>query len=111
MSYTAEVTREGDEWIADVVGVPGAHTSGRNLEVLQANLQEVLGRVLDRQRELAERASEAAAQLARSGWSVRDIGGALHMTPSRVSQILAARPDMERTSVRSGGGRGRSTGR
>lgn len=126
MIYRVEVTREDGVWIADVMDVPGAHTSARNLEALAARVQEVIGLVLDRpederfsiefefvgvdpefaaaalvgrerteldrrQRELAARVSSAARLLAQAGWSVRDIGGALHMTSGRVTQLLTSK--------------------
>lgn len=124
--YRVEVTREDRVWIADVLDVPGAHTSARNLEALATRVQEVIGLVLDRpenerfdiefefvgvdaefaaaalvgrerteldrrQRELAARVSSSAQLLAQAGWSVRDIGGALHMTSGRVAQLLSGK--------------------
>jgi hypothetical protein len=47
MTYTVDVTREGDAWIADVVGLPGAHTFARNLAALHRSVQEVIGLVAD----------------------------------------------------------------
>jgi len=45
--YTVEVSREGGNWIADVVDLPGAHTYAGNLTGLYENLYEVIGLVLD----------------------------------------------------------------
>ena len=42
MSYTVEVTREGDAWIANILGLPGAHTYARNLEALDKYVREVI---------------------------------------------------------------------
>ena len=42
MSYTVEVTREGDAWIARILGLPGAHTYARNLEALDRYVREVI---------------------------------------------------------------------
>jgi predicted RNase H-like HicB family nuclease len=123
MTYTVEVTREGDTWIADVVDVRGAHTDARNLATLAERVQEVIGLVLDRPEDerfevhfeyhgvdddfleaarigderaeleehesrLADLARVNATKLSAKGWSVRDISGALRMSPGRVSQIV-----------------------
>lgn len=45
MSYTVEVTRENDAWIATVVDLPGAHTFAKNLTALDAAVREVIGLV------------------------------------------------------------------
>lgn len=42
MRYPVEVTREGDAWIANVAGLPGAHTYAKNLEVLDKYVREVV---------------------------------------------------------------------
>lgn len=47
MTYTVEVTREGDAWIADVLDLPGAHTYARNLTALADAIQEVIALVTD----------------------------------------------------------------
>lgn len=127
MTYTVEVTREDDAWIADVPDLPGAHTFARNLTTLDAAVREVILLVLDapddapapdvryvylnvtqefldaaalgdereqvddRRRQLGVAAAAHAAKLAEEGYSVRDISGALRMSPGRVSQILHAR--------------------
>jgi predicted RNase H-like HicB family nuclease len=41
------VSRQGGNWIADVVDLPGAHTYAGNLTGLYENLYEVIGLVLD----------------------------------------------------------------
>lgn len=47
MTYTVEVTREDDAWIAQVVDLPGAHTFARNLTQLDAAVVEVIELVAD----------------------------------------------------------------
>lgn len=124
MSYTIEITREGDTWIADVIDVSGAHTHAKNLTTLAERIQEVIGLVLDRpederfdvdlrfvgvdpefaaaaelgrervelerrQRDIGAQTEASAVALSRAGWSVRDIGGALRVTPGRVSQVVS----------------------
>lgn len=42
MSYEVHVTREGDNWLADVPSVPGAHTFARSLEGLARSVREVV---------------------------------------------------------------------
>jgi hypothetical protein len=126
MTYTVEVTREGDAWIADVIDLPGARTFARNLTALHRSVREVIALVDNvrsvgdgavtyhyvgvdddlaqaaelgverealetRQRQLADEAAIRIATLTAKGYSVRDISGALKMSPGRVSQIMAAR--------------------
>lgn len=40
--YSVTITREGDNWLTDVEGVPGAHTFGRSLESLLRSVREVV---------------------------------------------------------------------
>lgn len=47
MSYTVEVTRENDAWIAAVRDMPGAHTYARNLTALDTAVREVITLVGD----------------------------------------------------------------
>ncbi len=42
MSYTVLVTRDGENWLADVPSVPGAHTFARSLEGLPRSVREVV---------------------------------------------------------------------
>jgi predicted RNase H-like HicB family nuclease len=42
MSYTVEVTREKDAWLADVPAVAGAHTFAHSLEGLAKSVREVI---------------------------------------------------------------------
>lgn len=128
VTYTVEVTREGDAWIADVVDLPGAHTYARNLTALDDAVHEVIALVTDapddadrpplhyvyagvdetfleaaklgearedieaRQRQLTLASAVAAGKLAAAGYSVRDIAGALKLSPGRVSQVLNESP-------------------
>jgi len=55
-----------------------------------AQLGEERAQLEASQKALAAKSVETAKRLARAGWSVRDIGGAMRMTPGRVSQILTA---------------------
>ena len=47
VTYTVEVTREDDAWIADVIDLPGAHTFARNLTALDDAIHEVIELVID----------------------------------------------------------------
>jgi predicted RNase H-like HicB family nuclease len=120
--YTARITREGSEWLAEVVELDGVQTYAGNLTGLIANINEALGLwldepegadthplrlefvgedLLDQAAEIARERTSAEEQLAQSqraaaimvsdltaaGYSVRDIAGALGMSPGRVSQI------------------------
>jgi len=42
MTYRVVVTREGDDWLADVPEVEGAHTWARSLEGLMKSVREVI---------------------------------------------------------------------
>jgi hypothetical protein len=42
MSYRVLVTREGDNWLADVPAVAGAHTFARSLDGLAKSVREVV---------------------------------------------------------------------
>lgn len=122
MSYTVEVFRENDAWIADVTNLEGAHTYAKSATALQAAVNEVIRLVADldddaevkvhysymnvtdefleaarlgeerealesQQRQLQLAANLSAVKLSAAGWSVRDISGALKLSPGRVSQI------------------------
>lgn len=128
--YTARVTREGDNWLAEVSGLPGAHAFARTLTALRSELADAvilaadlpddavpdLRLVVDedavdpdlirarealelanRRRELNGAVEALVALTARecillseAGWSVRDIAGALDISPGRVSQLTGA---------------------
>lgn len=53
-TYLVEVTREGDDWLADVPSLPGAHTFARNLETLGRYIREVIVLAADLPDEAAE---------------------------------------------------------
>lgn len=42
MTYTATVTREGNMWLADVQGLPGAHAYARTLTNLRKELADAI---------------------------------------------------------------------
>ena len=42
MTYQVVITREGDDWLADVPSVPGAHTFARSLTALVKAAGEVI---------------------------------------------------------------------
>lgn len=65
------------------VGVDDAFAAAVELGQERARLDE-------RQYALSAKAMMLARNLADAGWSVRDIGPAMKMTPGRVSQILKA---------------------
>jgi predicted RNase H-like HicB family nuclease len=46
-TYDVDVTREGDSWLAEVRGVPGAHTYAGNVTALRQNVLEVIALVND----------------------------------------------------------------
>lgn len=47
MTYNVIVTREGEDWLASVEGVAGAHTFARNLPGLEHEVREMLALALD----------------------------------------------------------------
>jgi hypothetical protein len=47
MSYHVNVTREGDQWLAEVPGMAGAHTYAGNLVALDQRVREVIALVED----------------------------------------------------------------
>ena len=128
MTYRVEVTREGKSWLADVPGLPGAHTYAGNLVALDNYIREVIGlvedlpegaeadlsiewdfsavdnplvseaaelatqrrAVEDDRARIAARSRELAQAMVADDWSVRDIAGALGVSPGRVSQLVSA---------------------
>jgi hypothetical protein len=47
MNYTVEVTREGDNWLATILGLEGAHTYAGNLKALDEAVVEAIQLVTD----------------------------------------------------------------
>lgn len=128
--YVARVTREGDNWLAEVSDLPGAHAFARTLTGLRSELadaviladdlpddaepdirlvvdEDAVDPDLVRAREaldLANRRRELnvavevlvgltaqeSVRLSEAGWSVRDIAGALDISPGRVSQLTSS---------------------
>lgn len=126
--YRAVVTREGNDWLAEIPGLPGAHAFAHTLAALRSELADaiilsaeladdahpdvrlsiapdthdpvalkaaVALELADRRasyeavaRELATQTAAKARELGAAGWSVRDIAGALGISPGRVSQLL-----------------------
>lgn len=83
-TYKVEVTREGEDWLAEVPALPGAHTFARNLESLDGYVREVI--VL-----AADLPDDAAGSLDLD-WRFRTGDGALD------EQLAALRRDRQRLS-------------
>lgn len=84
--YGVVVTREGDNWLADVPGLQGAHTYARNLEALDQYVREVV--VL-----AADLPDEAMSSLDLE-WDYRTGDGA---QDARLAQLRADRRELEAT--------------
>lgn len=130
MTYTVEVERDDDVWIADVPSVPGAHTQAANLVKLDEYVREVIALVLDlpqgaesdleleyayqglspeameaveisharaeleqQMADLLQQTNKAVESLVAAGWSVRDVGPLVGVSPGRVSQIMRTKND------------------
>lgn len=115
--YTVTCQRSGGWWAIEVPEIKGAHSQARRLDQVEYMARDVIALMLDvpadsfevdikpdlpaeavealRAREEAERAERRAAtatrwaieQLRAAGFSVRDTGSLLHLSPQRVSQI------------------------
>ena len=108
-TYDVTVSREADNWLAQCVQEPTAHTWAPTLAavraeivdaiILAADLPEYIVRALkvgnDR---MALRSAEAALRSATEesvhamlaqGHSVRDVAGAVALTPGRIAQLSA----------------------
>ncbi len=120
MTYTAVCRRSGRWWAISVPEVKGVHTQARRLDQAEAMAREAIALMLEvdpaslrvqvapelpgsvsralearraaRQAEdAAEKATaEAARALLQDGYTVRDAGALLHLSPQRVSQIAPA---------------------
>jgi DNA-directed RNA polymerase specialized sigma24 family protein len=125
VTYTARVTREDRDWLAEVSDLPGAHAFAGTLNALRSELRDAIilsadlpadARVdlrlviadpalqelqhaldisVERQRlteqvdQLTARTAHAVRALVSAGWSMRDVAGALGITPGRVSQLTS----------------------
>lgn len=120
-TYTAVCRRSGDWWAISVPEIKGVHTQARRLDQAEAMVRDAIALFLDvapdsfdvtlapevppyiavalEVRAEAERAYEKAAEavaeavdnLEKEGYTVRDAGALLHLSPQRVSQIKAER--------------------
>jgi predicted RNase H-like HicB family nuclease len=119
-TYTAIARRSGDWWAISVPELRGVHTQARRLEQVEGMARDAIALMLDvepdkikvyvrpelpppvsdalaARRALrdaersAERATAAAVRaLMSSGYTVRDVGAMLNLSPQRVSQIARA---------------------
>ncbi len=53
-TYRVQVTREDGRWLADVVGLRGAHTYARTLATLERYVREVIVLAADLEESMAE---------------------------------------------------------
>ncbi|WBB77294.1 helix-turn-helix domain-containing protein [Micromonospora sp. WMMD882] len=120
MKYTVECARSGSWWAITVPELKGVFSQARRLDQVESMAREAIGLMLEvapdsfdveikpvlpdqvvRAREArvalrqAERSAEettryAAVELIRAGYTVRDIGELLGISPQRVSQITQA---------------------
>ena len=118
--YTAVCRRSGRWWAISVPELKGVHTQARRLDQAAAMAQDAIALMLDADpasvqvevrpeipdpvsraldaRRAARQAEEAAEQataaaagaLLAEGYTVRDAGALLHLSPQRVSQIASA---------------------
>lgn len=119
-TYTAVARRSGDWWAISVPALKGVHTQARRLEQVEAMAREAIALMLDtdpvditvgvqaelpaaaedalaarrRAREaekLAEQTTtDAVAVMLSEGYTVRDVGAMLDLSPQRISQIASA---------------------
>lgn len=115
--YTVTCQRSGGWWAISAPKIKGLHSQARRLDQVEAMARDAISLLLDvpadsftldvrpelpdeavealRAREEAEQAERRAAaatrwaieQLRAAGFSVRDTGSLLHLSPQRVSQI------------------------
>lgn len=116
-TYTAVCTRSGDWWAISVPELKGVHTQARRLEQVEAMARDAIALMLDTEpdsfavtiepevpaevaeavtaRDAAKAAEEkaelatrrAAGVLLAKGFTVRDVGRMLGLSPQRISQI------------------------
>lgn len=121
-TYTASCTRSGKWWAITVPELPGVFSQARRLDQVEAMTRDAIATLLDvapesfeievrpevpeavataRQaraklaeaEQSAEQATTAAVQaLVEQGYTVRDAGSLLGISPQRVSQLTAAKP-------------------
>jgi predicted RNase H-like HicB family nuclease len=119
MTYTAVCRRAGDWWATSVPEIKGVHTQARRLDQVEAMARDAIALFLDvtpdtlaievrpevpteaaeavAAREAAREAEARADKLTRSaaaallakGYTVRDAGALLDISPQRVSQLTA----------------------
>jgi predicted RNase H-like HicB family nuclease len=117
--YSAACRRSGNWWAISVPELTGVHTQARRLDQVVAMTQDAIGLLLDvdpatievevypelppealhalEARRVAREADQAAEQatydavlaLLRDGYTVRDTGALLGLSPQRISQIAA----------------------
>jgi predicted RNase H-like HicB family nuclease len=122
MNYTVECVRSGDWWAITVPELRGVFSQARRLDQVEPMAREAIALMLDvdvdsfhvevkpkvpdevvraRQARSALREAEqsaeeatrhAATELLRQGYTVRDAGKLLGISPQRVSQITASKP-------------------
>ena len=123
MAYTAICRRSGSWWAISVPELKGVHTQARRLDQVAAMTQEAIALMLDvdpagvevivqpelpgtvsfaiearnAAREAEQAAEQATAAAVRSlisdGYTVRDAGALLGLSPQRISQIASRRAD------------------
>lgn len=128
-TYTAVCRRVGGWWAVAVPELKGAHTQARRLDQVAAMAQDAIALMLDADPatiqvdvrpelpaavaqaldarrsareadEAAERATSAAVRaLMRDGYTVRDAGALLGLSPQRISQIASRDLTMPRSSA------------
>lgn len=99
MRYTVHVTREGDNWLADIPAVAGAHTFSRSLDglakavrevvVLMDDLEDDAGVELDFHYDLADEAVTEAERLRRIREAITIQEAELVSATARVAADLA----------------------
>ncbi len=81
-SYTVNVTREGDNWLADVPQVEGTHTYAKSLRQLDAEVREAIAVALD-----LDEDAEAGLDLE---YEIRSGNDELDLQAAKVRRLRAA---------------------
>lgn len=130
MKYTAECVRSGNWWAITVPEIKGVFSQARRLDQVEAMAREAIALMLNvspntfdvevkpevpgevararkartelrRAEESAEEATKSAARaLLEKGYTVRDAGKLLGISPQRVSQLTAAKRAGRKVSLR-----------